>query len=29
VVIDKLDDVAPLQAMLWHIAGQDGVGVEF
>ena len=29
VMIDKLDDVAPLKPMLWHIALQHGVAIEF
>jgi hypothetical protein len=29
VIVDKLDDIAPLKPMLWNIARQDGVGIEF
>jgi hypothetical protein len=29
VVIDKLDDIAPLKPMLSHIALQHGAGIEF
>lgn len=29
VVVDKLDDIAPFKSMLWDIARQDGVGIEF
>jgi hypothetical protein len=29
VIVDKLDDIAPLKPMLWDITRQDGVGIEF
>jgi hypothetical protein len=29
VAIDGPDDIAPFKPMLWHIALQDGVGIEF
>jgi hypothetical protein len=29
VAIDKLNDIPSFKPMLWHIALQDGVGIEF
>jgi hypothetical protein len=29
MLVDKLDDIAPLKPVFWDIARQDGVGIEF